>query len=372
MANLSNYELTETSLVQVHDYFPHLHHHSIHLSSLFPNTGYDALRAITKVFSSLELCDTVMIRDIRDVVHFFEKENKTFYQQTDIDFYLACDIFSGYHSIPSAHCNPQKNNETNISNCNFDCATINWPYSVSSNHHSKCNKIIDVRSSLWKYLFYQKKKKLSIQQTGTDSSSVTNQFNSLRAISSNLASLHQSFNPVQASSTIGSGVDSSVLNEQDPSAEKGVLGYGVLRKGKYFNCQKYQIPYSLMSISSACRRSASNASNSANSLSYLCRNSSVDVYSSQEVTAAISLATLSHSSGNTWFDVESLMRTNSHSHSHRTSHAKLSKGRVNIDPVTSAASFEALSFVSPYALMYLDDLCQSAEGLLRSNAYSHM
>ena len=148
---------------------------------------------------------------------------------------------------------------------------INWPYSVSSNHHSQCNKIVDVRSSLWKYLFYQeKKKKLSIQQTGTDSSSVTNQFNSSRAISSNLASLHQSFNPVQASSTIGSGVDSSALNEQDPGAEKGVLGYGVLRKGKYFNCDKYQIPYSLMSISSACRRSASNASNSANSLPYLC------------------------------------------------------------------------------------------------------
>lgn len=372
LADLSTSELTESLLVHVHDYFPHLHHHSIHLASLFTNTGYDALRSIKKVFTSLELCDTVMIRDIRDVVHFFEKENKTFYQQTDIDFYLACDIFSGHHSTPSAYCNNQKSNEINNSINNLDCTMINWPYSVSSNHHSKCNKIIDVRSSLWKYLFYQKKKKLSIQQTGTDSSSVTDQFNSLRAISSNLASLHLSFNPVQSSATLGCGADSSAINEQDPGAGKGGLSYNISRKGKYFKFERCQVPYSLMSITSASRRSTNIASTSAIAFPYLCRNSSADIYSCQEVTAAISLATLAHSSSNTWFDVESLMCTTRHRQSHRQPQMKVPKGRANIDPITSTATFEALAFVSPYALMYLDELCQSSEGLLRSNAYSHM
>lgn len=389
VADLSSSKLTDSLLVHVHDYFPHFRCNSIYLSSLFSNTGYNSLQSMKKVFTSLELCDTVMIRDTRDVVQFFEKENKSFFQQIDIDFYLACDIFSGYHTTPAAYYNSIKTNELNSTIFNVDPTTINWPFSVSSNH-SKCDKIIDVRSSLWKYLFYQRKKKLSIQQTGTESSSVMDQFNSLRAISSSLASLHQSsFNPASSMNA----------NEQDPGTCRGGLSYDTAKKGKYFNFEKCQVPYSLMSISNACccLQSRSKTSGSgANTQRVLSRNASIGVYSCQEVKAAISTATLAQSFHNTWFDVDSLMRTASGSNGSGSSygqgdlttnrssasssssslsgaHTKLPKRITSSEAaVDGTASFEALSFVSPYALMYVDELCQSADCLLRSGAYSHM
>ena len=163
ISDFSTSKLLETLLVHVHDHFPTLHQNCIHLSSLYLNSGYEILKSIKQINTSLQICDTVMIRDIKDVVHFFEKESKSFFQQIDIDYFIACDIFSGYSNFPSSNdkissIDTSSNDTFQITDDPLSCCE--WPYSVSSRNYSNCYKCIDIRSSLWKYFYYQKKKKL--------------------------------------------------------------------------------------------------------------------------------------------------------------------------------------------------------------------
>ena len=131
--------LVDNCIIDVKDYFPGLSLHYIHLIGL-PSSGWSTLRSVLRFGTALDCCSTISIRETSDIIRYLEKEHILSPTMNDIDYIIACDLIAAYSSTNSAS----------------QITHSNWPESVCSHRH----RIIDIRSSLYKYIMLSDKRKL--------------------------------------------------------------------------------------------------------------------------------------------------------------------------------------------------------------------
>ena len=131
--------LVDNCMIDIKDYFPGLSLHYIHLIGL-PSSGWSTLRSVLRYSTALDCCNTICIRETTDIITYLEKEHILSPTMNDIDYIIACDLIAAYSST---------NSPSQITHSE-------WPESVCSHRHC----IIDIRSSLYKYIMLSDKRKL--------------------------------------------------------------------------------------------------------------------------------------------------------------------------------------------------------------------
>ena len=151
--------LVDNCMIDIKDYFPGLSLHYMHLIGL-PSSGWSTLRSILRYSTALDCCNTISIRETSDIITYLEKEHILSPTMNDIDYIIACDLIAAYSSTNS----PSQITQSE------------WPESVCSHRH----RIIDIRSSLYKYIMLLDKRKLD-------------QFDSHRALNSIIHVLYSQY-----------------------------------------------------------------------------------------------------------------------------------------------------------------------------------
>jgi hypothetical protein len=166
--------------------FPELLILSILIKPLAEINGLKCYQSLLSVHSSLNFADCVLIRGYDDAINTCNVEsassNDLQYSLEEVNTVIACDII--FATFPNDGIINNKKQQQNAEDT-IGLLHNNWPFNTCTH----TDKIIDVRSSLYRILVKKQKKK----------SKNTLDYNAIRAMCANIHSLHVSYSTLYPS-----------------------------------------------------------------------------------------------------------------------------------------------------------------------------
>lgn len=346
ISDLSSHKIGSL-ISDVTSHFPTL---SINAANIVSEKLYGA-RSLLTVFnlnSVLETCDSLLVREYTDAKIFLEAESSVGYNLNDVHSVIGADLITAFSSNQGQP---------------VDDFFV-WPSCLATSQ-----KIIDVRSSLWKA---SKRDKAKVE------------YNSLRSMSANLHSLHMASHRGNGASYLETGFCISSANLVDVVMNKKSKLF------EYFPTSSIEADVNVAlswatpgihwpTLGKLTLRNELTSSLARSSKSSIASSFSVESRISGSSTASTMIAGSQTPRMSTSRTVASAAGGSSSSAAPLPTaripqpQRPLTDSTVTSTPATAASGpkVSAVSFQSPYALHFIDDACCRAEELLRSGAFLH-
>lgn len=377
--------------------FPHISIVAVMLKPYYSIYGIDVYYAIMALQLAVSMAAAVMIRGNEDSVDSSYKDEYVSYGQislADSDHRIAADLWAGFG--PSDRMSPSTSP-----------LFIQWPLDTCSMY----NKIIDVRSSMYR--------SLEIQKATTTTTKRKVEYHSLRSMAANIRVLHNFYcsqythflGNISAASKRATGATASsrasTLYEMGIGAvETNYTAFtvGADKTFHFINSSERQTadvqialksaapdlkwPFEPNSVRGAAAEAAEvtgyssiyNASVNMSGLSTTQR--SITGKTNLSTNNATFASSMSNSISNRGDMTDRSQRPVSGSRSSvgiaggssssGSAGKKLATGKGQVVPVSSHSTVSAINFQSPYAVFDILDICRKAKSLLKRGAYLHL